>query len=191
VFRWRGGASGTDRPLDRPFVRVQRLGGGRWRTADTDLGLRILWRVDDDRPKLSGVPRFRSGEAGRYTAWWEPALSAPTGRYRFVVAARRYRLVSRSFRLRPAGNLVAELRRTGRTVTVRLAYPPATPEVDFTARPGRAASGRATLRVDGRRLHVGIHGGSGTFTAPASADVSVAPGAARDRFGNVNGALRE
>jgi hypothetical protein len=35
---------------------VQRLTGGRWRTADTDLGLRILWRVDDDKPKLFGVP---------------------------------------------------------------------------------------------------------------------------------------
>ena len=81
---------------------MQRLAGGRWRTADTDLGLRILWRVDDDKPKLSGVPRFRRGEAGSYTARWEPALSAPTGRYRFVVTARRYRLVSRSFRLRPA-----------------------------------------------------------------------------------------
>jgi hypothetical protein len=191
VFRWRGGASATDRPLDRPFVGVQRLAGGRWRTADTDLGLRILWRVDDDKPKLSGVPRFRSGEGGRYTAWWEPALSVPTGRYRFVVTARRYRLVSRSFRLRPAGNLIAKLRRTGRAVTVRLAYPPATPEVDFTARPTRAASGRATLRIDGRRVRVPIHAGSGTVGAPASADVSVAPGAARDRFGNVNGARRK
>ena len=163
-FRWRGGADGLDRPLDRAFVSVQRLAGGRWRTVDDDLGLRILWRVDDDKPKQR-LPRFRSGEAGRYTAWWEPALSArhrplPLRRHR-----RRYRLVSRSFRLRPAGNLVAELQRTGRAVTVRLAYPPATPEVDFTARPSRAASGRATLRVDGRRVHVPIHGGSGTAGA--------------------------
>ena len=190
AFRWRGGASGTDRPLDRAFVSVQRLTGGRWRTADTDLGLRILWRVDDDQPKLSGVPRFRRGEAGSYTARWEPALSAPTGRYRFVVTARRYRLVSRSFRLRPAGNLIAELRRTSSAVTVRLAYPSATPELDFTARPAWAASGRATLRVDGRPMRVRIQRGSGTIGVDASADVSVAPRAARDRFGNGNGPAR-
>jgi hypothetical protein len=187
VFRWRGGASGTDRPLDRAFVSVQRLTGGRWRTADTDLGLRILWRVDDDKPKLSGAPRFRRGEAGGYTAWWEPAPSAPSGRYRFEVTARRYRIVSRSFHLHPAGNLVAVIERTGRAATVRLTYPPAIPELDFTARPGWAVSGRATLRVDGRAVHVRIHGGAGSVPAAASADVSVAPGAARDRFGNVNG----
>jgi hypothetical protein len=72
-------------------------------------------------------------------------------------------------------------------VIVRLAYPPAIPELDFTARPGWATSGRATVRVDGRRVRVRIHGGAGTISAPASADVSVAPGAARDRFGNGNG----
>jgi neutral ceramidase len=186
-FRWRGGAAGMDRPLDRAFVSVERLDRGRWRAADTDLGLRILWRVDDDKPKVSGVPRFQRGEGGDYTAWWEPDRATPTGHYRFVVSARRYRLVSRSFRVRPADNLIAELERAAGSVTVRLAYPPAGSELDFTARPPRAASGRATLRVNGHHVSVRIHGGSGTVSAPASADVSVAPGAARDRFGNVNG----
>ena len=43
-LRWRGGGSGTDRPLDRPFVAVQRHTARGWRTTDTDLGLSILWR---------------------------------------------------------------------------------------------------------------------------------------------------
>ena len=124
VFRWRGGASGTDRPLDRPFVSVQRLAGGRWRTADTDLGLRILWRVDDDKPKFSGVPRFRRGEAGRYTAWWEPALSArhrplPLRRHRAPLPARLALLPPQ--RPRPAAWSPTRRAHRGRAVTVRLA----------------------------------------------------------------------
>jgi neutral ceramidase len=186
AFRWRGGASGTDRPLDRAFVSVQRLVGGRWRTADTDLGLRILWRVADDKPKLSGPPRFRSGEAGTYTAWWEPAPSTPTGRYRFLVTARRYRLASRPFLLRAAANLVVVVDRGPSRATIRLAYPPALPEHDFTARPGWAASGRVTVRVDGRSVSARIHGGAASVPAPASARVSVGHGAARDGFGNTN-----
>jgi neutral ceramidase len=186
TFRWRGGAAGTDRPLDSAFVSVQRLAGGRWRTLDTDLGLRILWRVADDKPKLAGVPRFRRGEAGTYTAEWEPGLSAPTGRYRFLVTANRYRVASRSFLLRPARNLRAAIDRSGTTASVRLLYPAAVPERDLTARPSAVASGRATLRIGSHRVSVRIQNGSGTVKAPASARVSVAPGAARDRFGNSN-----
>ena len=186
-FRWRGGGSGTDRPLDRAFVSVQRLAGGRWHSADSDLGLRILWRVADDKPKFSGVPRFKPGEAGSYTAWWEPALSAPTGRYRFLVTARRYRLASRPFRLRPTDNLAVVVDRGPRRATIRLAYPSAAGERDFTARPGWAASGRVTVTVDGRRVSVPIRAGAASVAARASARLSVARGAARDAFGNANG----
>jgi neutral ceramidase len=185
TFRWRGGAAGTDRPLDRAFVSVQRLAAGRWRTVDTDLGLRILWRVDDDKPKLQGVPRFRRGEAGSYTAEWEPAMSATIGRYRFVVTANRYRIASRPFLLRRARSLVATVERSGTTANVLLGFPPALPERDLTARPV-VASGRVTLRVDGRRVPVRIRNGSGTVEVPSAASVSVARGAARDRFGNSN-----
>jgi hypothetical protein len=142
--------------------------------------------VADDKPKLSGVPHFRQGEAGSYTAWWEPALSAPTGRYRFLVTARRYRVASRPFRLRPAGNLVVAVDRGARTATIRVAYPAAIAEHDFTARPRWAASGRVAVRVDGRRRSARIHAGAATVAAPASARVSVVPGAARDGFGNTN-----
>jgi neutral ceramidase len=98
VFEWRGGASGTDRPLDLPFVRIQLRSSGRWRTVATDLGLRIRWRVADDRPKLNGIPRFRPGERGTYQAVWGP-VRAPAGPYRFLITARRYRLASHAFRL--------------------------------------------------------------------------------------------
>jgi neutral ceramidase len=97
VFRWRGGAAGLDRPLDRPFVSVQRRTGRGWRTVATDLGLHILWRVTDAVPKIRGIPRFRRGEPGVYRAVWDPPARAHAGLHRFVVSAGRYRLVSRPF----------------------------------------------------------------------------------------------
>ncbi len=179
-LRWRGGESGTDRPLDRPFVSVQRRAGRRWRTVDDDLGLRILWGVDDARPKLHGIPRFRAGRSGTYRAAWEPPPSAPLGRYRFVVSARRYRLVSRPFRLRPLATLHATVARPRRATVVRVRYPAAVPERDFTARP--PLTGVATLRVGGRRVTVAIRDGVGSVRAARGARVRLL--AARDRFGN-------
>ena len=184
VFRWRGGESGTDRPLDRPFVSVQRRTGHGWRTVDTDLGLRLLWRVDDAHPKLDGIPRFRRGRTGAYSATWEPPLSAPLGTYRFVITARRYRLASRPFRLHTAANLSATIERTRRTAIVRLLYPDAVPEHDFTDRPRLAVTGRAILSVGGKRVTVRIHGGAGIVRTPANEPVALGREGARDDFGN-------
>jgi neutral ceramidase len=182
VFRWRGGESGTDRPLDRAFVSVQLRTRAGWQTADTDLGMRMLWQVDDARPKVDGIPRFRAGRAGTYRAAWEPPPAAVTGTYRFLISARRYRLTSRPFALRPAVTLRATLARRGRTALVRLRYPAAAPERDFTARP--AVSGRAIVRVNGTRVAVRIRGGVGTVAAPTGARVRLVAGSPRDRFGN-------
>jgi neutral ceramidase len=184
VFRWRGGESGTDRPLDRPFVSVQRRAGRGWRTVDTDLGLTLLWRVDDAVPKFDGIPHFRAGRTGVYSATWEPPPSAPVGSYRFAITARRYRLVSRPFRLRPAGTLRATIKRTARGASVRLLYPAAVPERDYTARPRRVATGTVVLLVGGKRATVRIHEGTGSVSTPANEPVRVDREGGRDRFGN-------
>jgi neutral ceramidase len=170
VFRWRGGESGTDRPLDRPFVSVQRRAGRRWRAVDDDLGLRILWSVED----------ARAGRSGNYRAAWEPPPSARLGRYRVVVTARRYRLVSRPFRLRPLATLHATFTRRAKSVRLELSYPAAVPERDFTARP--RLNGRAVFRVGGKRVRVAVRDGEGTVRARRSARVRLLT--ARDRFGN-------
>lgn len=81
---WTGGPRGTDRPVDRAFVVAERRDHGRWRTADTDLGLNMLWRVDD---------------AGRYTLTWDVPSSAKAGTYRLRVTASRYGLTSSAFRV--------------------------------------------------------------------------------------------
>jgi hypothetical protein len=187
TLAWRGGADGLDRPLDRPFVSVQRRSAGRWRTVADDRGLQILWRVDDDRPQELGLPLLAGGRRGAYRAWWEAPRHAPAGRYRFVVTATRYRLASAPFRLRPSRSLaLARLPSPPGVVALALRYPRAVPERDLTARPGRARAVRVTLLVRGRRRVLALRGriavrvGSGTR-------VRVPAGGARDRHGNVNG----
>jgi neutral ceramidase len=118
-FRWRGAPLGQDRPLDLAFVRIQRRVGGRWRTIDSDLGLQTLWTVD---------------EQGNYEASWEPTFKQALGKHRFVVTARRYRLRSRPFAVRPATSL--------RAVEGTLRYPPAVENADLTWRPVRAPAAR-------------------------------------------------
>ena len=48
TLAWDGGAQGLDRPVDRAFVSAQRRKGRRWVTQDSDLGLAMLWKVDDN-----------------------------------------------------------------------------------------------------------------------------------------------
>jgi neutral ceramidase len=172
---WSGGPSGRDRPVDKPFLRAERRVGGRWRTVETDLGLTMLWRVDDQ---------------GRHTSTWEVPLGAPAGTYRLRVTATRYTLTSAPFRVVARRSL--ELQRVdapaGR-VAVRLRYPAARGASDLTARPAAASGGSVRFRVGERVVKVTSRSGE-TFSvaAPAGTRISVPAGAARDRWGNANGA---
>jgi neutral ceramidase len=169
-FAWSGGLRGRDRPLDRAFVTVQRRSGDRWRRFDDDLGLRILWTVDD---------------SGGYVARWESPLGAPLGRYRFVVTANRYRLASAPFRLRPSRKLEARVVHAGGgRAVLELRFPRPVENQDLTWRPARASGGRMTLSVGGRE--VTVHGRAGRFALRGrpGAHVLLAPGDARDGHGN-------
>jgi neutral ceramidase len=179
---WQGGVRGYDRPLDRAFVLVQRsVGGGAWQTVDSDLGLNVLWTVDDN---------------GKYSAEWEVPLGAPAGSYRFVVQANRYSWTSSAFAVVPARSL--SVSRVGRAA-VRLDYPaavsheavgdpPGDSSADLTARPRSASAGRVTFVVNGRSVSAPVGSdGTASVAAPVGASVVVAAGAARDAFGNANG----
>jgi hypothetical protein len=82
TLSWQGGAGGFDRPLDTPFVTVERRDGAAWRAVTDDLGLQIAWRIDAQ---------------GVHTATWTVPASAAGGDYRLVVTAKRYRLTSDRF----------------------------------------------------------------------------------------------
>ena len=151
---------------------VERRQGGKWKQVDSDLGLAILWRVDED---------------GAYTAYWEVPRGARLGRYRLVVDATRYELTSRPFRVIPSKALVVEPVSGGGAV--RLAYPRAEENVDLLARPGSARGGTVTFDVGGRTIRVRSRGR--TFRVPGGGAATIAKGAARDTFGNRNGAPAE
>ena len=103
-----------------------------------------------------------------------------SGTSRLRVTAARYALSSRPFRVVPATTLTPQ--RSGDTV--RLTYPEPTVNVDLTARPAAAGGGRVTYVLDGRR-HTVRRRHATTFAVPAGA--TIAPGGARDRYGNRNG----
>jgi hypothetical protein len=172
---WQGGPRGYDRPVDRAFVTVERRHRVRgWVRADDDLGLNMLWKVD---------------EAGLYTARWEIPLDAPQGNYRFVITGKRYRLVSRAFRVQRTSALraVAVPAPAGRFAVV-LAYPAPITDVDLSWRPTRADGGVVPFSVGGRTTRVGRRSGAVfTIGAPAGRPVSVPARSAQDRFGNVAG----
>jgi len=175
AFGWRGGPYGLDRPVGRAFVVVQRRSDGRWRRVDSDLGLGTLWTVDGE---------------GAYRALWEVPRTAATGRYRLQVRAKRYRLTSRSFRVRRARTLtVRALGAPAGQVAVALDYPAAVRDHDLRYRPQSASGGVVRFRVGDRTVVVRRRRGTVfTVNAPTGTPVTIAPGGARDRYGNVNGA---
>ena len=175
--------SGTDRPLDTAFVSVQRRAPAGWSTVDTDLGLRILWRVADGRSPFVGLPRFRAGERGTYRALLG---AAALGADRQIPVRCQRAPLPPGTRARsgssPRPRSTATVTRRPRAALVRLAYPAAVPERDITARPRFAATGAVTLTVAGRRATVRVRGG--LARVPAGRELRVRVISARDRFGN-------
>jgi len=170
---WQGGPQGLDRPLDRAFLIAERRAGRRWVRAADDLGLAMLWQVDPD---------------GRHDAKWEIPLDQTPGTYRFVIEAKRYRLVSRSFRVTRTDDLelVAAPSTTETDLAVSMRYPEARRDIDLISRPRNAGGGRVVFTVGGRRVPVAQRRAAVfAVRAPAGMRVSVAGGAARDRFGNI------
>ncbi len=80
---WRGGPRGLDKPLDTPFITIERReDSGRWTPVTDDLGMEIVWSV---------------GDSGEHRVAW---LRRAAGTYRYVITATRYRLVSQPFAAR-------------------------------------------------------------------------------------------
>jgi neutral ceramidase len=174
VFGWSGGLRGFDRPVDGAFVRVRRNVGGVWTDVADDLGLQILWQVDDK---------------GNYTASWEVPLDVPSGSYDFVITANHYTLESAPFDVVPTNTLTVTAKRTpDGHAQLRLSYPAAIRNTDFTDRPLDASGGAVSARVAGTTRTRTQSGGT-TFDVPAAPGdtVTVPAGAFTDRWGNSNG----
>jgi hypothetical protein len=70
-------------------------------------------------------------------------------------------------------------------LAVRLHYPAAVPDQDFTYRPEAASGGRVRVRSGGRTRVVRLRRGT-DFVLPAGRSFTIAAGGARDRYGNTN-----
>ena len=174
TFSWQGGPKGYDRPLDRPFVTIRQRVGSGWQAVDSDLGLNVLWSVDDN---------------GVYQAEWEAPVSAPLGTYSFLITGRHYTLESGPFQVTPTTRLVlSQAQAPAGRLGVTIGYPAAVPEQDLTYRPAIANAGSVTFDVAGRRVTVArpAHGGLFSVPVPAAGTVSIAMGGAQDRYGNAN-----
>jgi neutral ceramidase len=126
TFMWQGSAQGLDRPLDAPFITIQRRTHKTWSRYTDDLGIELVWRVDDK---------------GIYTAQWQVPVGIKLGRYRFVVTANHYQLGSHPFRVVPSHALELSAAGPGR---VAVSYAPIDVLKDLTSRPKHA---RADLHV--------------------------------------------
>ncbi len=127
LLAWQGATLGADMPLGRPFITVRRLDHGTWVPVADDLGLQIVWCIDDSGP---------------YTAHWEVPLDAPAGVYDMVVTANHYSLASEPFTVIPSPRLVL----TGASGQVHVGYPEAVENADITARPGSVSGGNVSGR---------------------------------------------
>jgi neutral ceramidase len=167
-FAWQGGALGFDRPLDRSFVRIERRTGRRWREATNDLGLLIVWRVDDE---------------GRYTAQWQVPIDARTGTYRFAVTANRYGLTSPPFRIVPARSLTVRIVSiANHRARIALDYPPVDDANDLVSHPKSASGGRVVADV--ARHRVVARARRGQITVPLGRAKTLTVLSATDRWGN-------
>lgn len=182
---WTGGAQGADRPVDRPFVSVERQeAGGAWRRVDSDLGLSLLWRET---------------ASGRHAARYDVPGDLPAGTYRLRVASARYDLPTRPFAvvadddLRPLGVTVQRLRKGRTRLVLRAQVPAPDPKRSIRHREMSPQGGRATLRLGRRVLRARWDARLGGWAVvvprrvkPGTALVLRA-GALRDAAGNRNG----
>jgi hypothetical protein len=84
---WQGGPRGTDRPLDKRFIAIERKDKHGWKRVTDDLGVSIVWTGDP---------------AGAYSAHWQISPKSKPGIYRFAITANHYKLRSKRFKVNPS-----------------------------------------------------------------------------------------
>jgi neutral ceramidase len=139
AIAWRGGPRGQDRPIDGPFLRLERAEARGWRRVETDLGRGFVWHE----------------RLGRYDARYEVPADLPLGRYRIVVTGARYTLEAGEFRVVEASTLrlrgVQLARRVGDVAELVFVAqtPPPDPDVHVRARAQRPAGGTVRFLTRG------------------------------------------
>ena len=176
---WKGAAGGVDRPLDAPFVTLERADGT---VVDSDLGLAFLWAEED----------------GTYTARYDIGPEIAAGAYRLRVKSGSYDLTTREFALQRSNGLrvlgaTARRARRGTRIVIHAQNPAPDPARAILWRPQSPAGGRAAVRVRGKRYVArwSPKAGGWAVTVPRrlrpGTPLTIAAGGLRDGAGNVNG----
>lgn len=136
---WTGTSGGVDRPVDTPFLTLERSVAGSWRASDSDLGLSFIWRE----------------EGGDYTARYEVPAWEPPGLHRLRITSGAYELTSRTFRIRRSKALKVRgvlRRKKGKRLVVVAQNPAPDPERAILWRPTYPWGGTAVVRVGKQRV---------------------------------------
>jgi neutral ceramidase len=182
--RWEGGPAGRERPLDEPFVRLERQTQSGWEAVDSDLGIGVVWEERD----------------ASYGALYDVPPDLPTGTHRLRVTSAAYDLATDPFEVVPSRGLRVlgvRSRRGGRVLVVAAQNPPPDPARAILWRPRTPSAGRVVVRVGGRRLAARWSrrlGGFAVRTRRAvrrGVPVVVPAGGIVDRWGNATGAAFE
>jgi neutral ceramidase len=185
---WDGGWAGKDRPVDEPFVLLERQSRGGWETVTTDLGLGFVW----------------TEWFGDYTVRYDVPPDLPTGTYRLRVNAAKYDLTSQTFEVVPSTDLRlrgvrAENAGPGDQPT-RLIFvaqnPPPDPEENLRVRPIQPEGGSLTVEVGGESSEAqwdrDAEGWVATAEGVSAGDtVTVAENGLVDGLGNRSGAATD
>lgn len=183
TVEWRGGEAGRDRPLDEPFVLLERDDDGE--TVATDLDIGFVWRETDDG----------------YIARFEVPRVHPTGTHRFRIRGADYELESHGFEIQPSTALRIRGVRTetiddGVKLVFEAQHPPPDPERHLRSRPTAPTGGTVTFSAGEGERTASWEEDSGGWSAiveepPDDVHVTVPEGGLVDGHGNKSGRPRE
>jgi neutral ceramidase len=174
---WTGAQRGADRPLDTPFLLLERAAGEGWEPVTTDLGTRVVWE-----------------QAGsEYRARVDLPADAPLGTHRLRVLSGGYELTTRAFEVVPSDGLrVLGVRLTDGQLVFTAQNPPPDADRSVVWRPVSPSGGALTFLVGVRTHEARWDAAAGGWVAPAgvvrSGEVVTVPvGGLVDGAGNRSG----
>ena len=175
---WTGGAEGVDRPVDTPFLVLERRTGTGWARVDTDLGARFVWDQNGDT----------------YSARYDVPRDAALGAHRLRIVSGSYTLTTRTFEVVRATSLrVLGARLDGSTLVLTAQNPKPDAKRSVAWRPKSPTGGTLRFGVGGRTFTASYDATRQAWTAPArglrnGALVVVPAGGLVDGAGNRSGA---
>jgi neutral ceramidase len=153
TMAWEGAERGADRPLDDPFLGLERAGAEGWETVATDLGHRFVWE--------------QSGSD--YTARFDVPSDATPGAHRLRVLSGGYELTTRTFEIVPSTGLrVLGARLVGNDLVFSAQNPRPDEEHTVTWRQVSPSGGVLTFRADGRKQQARWDADRSAWIAPAA-----------------------